>query len=128
MIKFKYRGMSMSKKLENSLLMIWVVSFVATLGSLYFSEVRGYEPCELCWYQRIFMYPIVIIDNGCLHSKKCTNCSDNSCLCLYWWLYFTLPLWYSKADIPTRYLHLLVDAFLVQDNILTGLALLQFRF
>lgn len=53
--------MSMSKKLENSLLMIWVVSFVATLGSLYFSEVRGYEPCELCWYQRIFMYPIVIL-------------------------------------------------------------------
>ena len=51
----------MSKKLENSLLMIWVVSFVATLGSLYFSEVRGYEPCELCWYQRIFMYPIVIL-------------------------------------------------------------------
>lgn len=51
----------MSKKLENSLLFIWVVSFVATLGSLYFSEIRQYEPCELCWYQRILMYPIVII-------------------------------------------------------------------
>lgn len=51
----------MSKKLENSLLFIWVVSLVATLGSLYFSEVRQYEPCELCWYQRILMYPIVLI-------------------------------------------------------------------
>ena len=51
----------MSKKLENSLLFIWIVSLVATLGSLYFSEIRGYEPCELCWYQRIFMYPIVIL-------------------------------------------------------------------
>lgn len=51
----------MSKKLENALLMIWVVSLVAMLGSLYFSEIRGYEPCTLCWYQRILMYPIVII-------------------------------------------------------------------
>ncbi|AAY60190.1 disulfide bond formation protein B (plasmid) [Bacillus cereus] len=34
------------------------VSLVATIGSLYFSEVKGYVPCSLCWYQRIFMYPI----------------------------------------------------------------------
>ncbi|MEO4054603.1 disulfide oxidoreductase [Solibacillus sp. CAU 1738] len=51
----------MNKKLENSLLSIWVVSLVATFGSLYFSEIRGYEPCEMCWYQRILMYPIVIM-------------------------------------------------------------------
>lgn len=51
----------MSKKLENALLMIWVVSLMATFGSLYFSEIRGYEPCTLCWYQRILMYPIVIM-------------------------------------------------------------------
>lgn len=51
----------MSKKVENSLLFIWIVSTVATLGSLYFSEIKQYEPCLLCWYQRIFMYPIVLI-------------------------------------------------------------------
>lgn len=51
----------MNKKLENSLLFIWLTSLVATLGSLYFSEVRGYEPCELCWYQRILMYPIFLM-------------------------------------------------------------------
>lgn len=51
----------MSKRIENSLLFIWIVSTVATLGSLYFSEIKQYEPCLLCWYQRIFMYPIVII-------------------------------------------------------------------
>lgn len=51
----------MSKKLENALLLIWVVSLTAMLGSLYFSEVRSYEPCTLCWYQRILMYPIVLI-------------------------------------------------------------------
>lgn len=51
----------MSKKVENSLLFIWIISIVATLGSLYFSEIRGYEPCKMCWIQRIFMYPIVIM-------------------------------------------------------------------
>lgn len=34
---------------------------VATLGSLYFSEILKFPPCVLCWYQRIFMYPLVII-------------------------------------------------------------------
>ena len=39
----------------------WIVSIVATLGSLYYSEVRGFIPCKLCWIQRIFMYPLVLI-------------------------------------------------------------------
>ncbi|MCJ7840192.1 disulfide oxidoreductase [Lederbergia sp. NSJ-179] len=39
----------------------WIVSLIATLGSLYFSEIKGFIPCELCWYQRILMYPLVII-------------------------------------------------------------------
>lgn len=41
--------------------MAWVVSITAMLGSLYFSEIRGFIPCELCWYQRILMYPLVLI-------------------------------------------------------------------
>ncbi|MDN4607947.1 disulfide oxidoreductase [Sporosarcina highlanderae] len=39
----------------------WVVSLIAMLGSLYFSEIKGYIPCELCWYQRILMYPLTLI-------------------------------------------------------------------
>lgn len=38
-----------------------VVALVATIGSLYYSEVRGFIPCTLCWYQRILMYPLVPI-------------------------------------------------------------------
>ncbi|MFC6904896.1 disulfide bond formation protein B [Halalkalicoccus tibetensis] len=38
-----------------------LLAAVATAGSLYFSEVLGLVPCELCWYQRIFMYPLVPI-------------------------------------------------------------------
>ncbi|EKN63463.1 disulfide oxidoreductase [Schinkia azotoformans] len=56
----------MSNKLpmhKNQILLYtaWLVSIVATLGSLYFSEIRGFIPCELCWYQRILMYPLVLI-------------------------------------------------------------------
>ncbi|MFC4025516.1 disulfide oxidoreductase [Oceanobacillus longus] len=39
----------------------WIVSVIATLGSLYFSEIREFIPCELCWYQRILMYPLALI-------------------------------------------------------------------
>ncbi len=40
---------------------IALTALIATLGSLYFSELRGYVPCELCWYQRIIMYPMVLL-------------------------------------------------------------------
>lgn len=39
----------------------FVVSLVATGGSLFLSEVLGFIPCSLCWYQRIFMYPLVLL-------------------------------------------------------------------
>jgi disulfide bond formation protein DsbB len=38
-----------------------LVAVLATAGSLYFSEVSSYEPCTLCWYQRIAMYPLVVL-------------------------------------------------------------------
>jgi disulfide bond formation protein DsbB len=38
----------------------FLVSAIATGGSLFFSEVAGYIPCELCWFQRICMYPLAI--------------------------------------------------------------------
>ena len=37
------------------------VAWVATAGSLYLSEVAGFVPCELCWYQRIAMYPLAVV-------------------------------------------------------------------
>ncbi|MFQ5409937.1 MAG: disulfide bond formation protein B, partial [Anaerolineales bacterium] len=37
------------------------VALSAMLGSLYFSEVAGFVPCKLCWYQRILMYPLTLI-------------------------------------------------------------------
>jgi disulfide bond formation protein DsbB len=39
----------------------WLLASMAALGSLFFSEVMGHLPCVLCWYQRICMYPLVLI-------------------------------------------------------------------
>lgn len=39
----------------------WGVATIATLGSLYLSEVAHLVPCSLCWYQRFAMYPLVLI-------------------------------------------------------------------
>lgn len=39
----------------------FLVATVASLGSLFFSEIMSFVPCSLCWYQRIFMYPLVFI-------------------------------------------------------------------
>lgn len=39
----------------------WLVASVSTLGALFLGEVMGYTPCVLCWYQRIAMFPLVLI-------------------------------------------------------------------
>lgn len=44
-----------------SLYFAWLLACAATLGSLYFSEILHFEPCRLCWYQRIAIYPLVFI-------------------------------------------------------------------
>jgi disulfide bond formation protein DsbB len=39
----------------------FIIALVATLGSLYYSEIAGFIPCRLCWYQRILMYPLTVV-------------------------------------------------------------------
>jgi disulfide bond formation protein DsbB len=46
---------------ELSLYFAWVIALISTLGSLFFSEVMKLPPCTLCWYQRICMYPLVLV-------------------------------------------------------------------
>jgi len=50
-------------------LLTFIISLVATSGSLYLSEIAHFEPCKLCWYQRIFMYPLPIILMIAIHKK-----------------------------------------------------------
>ena len=39
----------------------WMVALLATAGSLFFSYVMEFAPCVLCWYQRIFLFPLVVV-------------------------------------------------------------------
>ncbi|MCG7392919.1 disulfide bond formation protein B [Microvirga sp. ACRRW] len=39
----------------------WTIALVATFGALFIGEVMGQTPCHLCWYQRVFMFPLAII-------------------------------------------------------------------
>jgi disulfide bond formation protein DsbB len=50
-----------TKNINIFLFLSWIVATVATLGSLFFSEIMQFVPCALCWYQRIAMYPLVIL-------------------------------------------------------------------
>lgn len=68
------------EKIQLVLFLIFVASSVATLGSLFFSLVLNLPPCELCWYQRICMYPIMIISMVGLARKETTS------------FYYILPL------------------------------------
>ena len=45
------------------------VAVAAVAGSLYFSEIRHFEPCLLCWYQRILMYPLAVITGFALITR-----------------------------------------------------------
>ena len=51
----------MSKIQNYAAYAVFAVALMATLGSLVMSELFDWPPCTLCWYQRIFMYPIVIV-------------------------------------------------------------------
>src|SRR3989344_4713474 len=46
---------------KHGLLPAFLMALASTLGSLFYSEYAGFAPCELCWFQRIFMYPLVIL-------------------------------------------------------------------
>ncbi|MBX2821544.1 MAG: disulfide bond formation protein B [Rhodothermaceae bacterium] len=43
------------------LFVCWLIASISTLGSLFFSEILDFPPCMLCWYQRICLFPLVVI-------------------------------------------------------------------
>ncbi|MCP3026742.1 disulfide oxidoreductase [Halobacillus sp. A5] len=95
----------MKKRSETLLFITWAVSLAATLGSLFFSEVLRYTPCELCWYQRIFMYPLVVI-YGVSLIKKNTEAALSGlilsgvggCISIYHYLIQKVPAFQQAGD------------------------------
>lgn len=57
----RVKGAAVAEVGPHALALAAVVALVATLGSLYLSEVAGFPPCRLCWFQRIAMYPLVVV-------------------------------------------------------------------
>ena len=53
--------------------MIFIFSLFATIGSLIMSVYFSFPPCDLCWYQRMFMYPIAFVSGLALFKKDFKN-------------------------------------------------------
>lgn len=74
----------------------WLIASIATLGSLFFSDVMGFAPCVLCWYQRIFIYPLVLTFGVGLFSFDAGVVKYSLPLAVAGWLvalYHTLLYW-----------------------------------
>ena len=70
-LKIKKQDNRLSKLIKGqAMLWVFIVSLAATMGSLFFSEVAGYEPCKLCWFQRILMYPLFLLSLIALIRKE----------------------------------------------------------
>jgi disulfide bond formation protein DsbB len=50
-----------SRRLWAPLFLAWLIALLATAGALFLGEVMGMTPCVLCWYQRIAMFPLVVV-------------------------------------------------------------------
>lgn len=59
--QFENTGVSKQAQTWWLLLAAWLIALAATLGALFIGEVMGQTPCLLCWYQRIFMFPLALI-------------------------------------------------------------------
>jgi hypothetical protein len=60
---------------RHAVLFAFIVALISMIGSLSYSELVGYEPCKLCWFQRILMYPQVAI-LGIALLKRDKNAQD----------------------------------------------------
>ena len=50
-----------ARSTETAVFLAWLVALVASAGALFLGEVMGKTPCLLCWYQRIAMFPLVLV-------------------------------------------------------------------
>lgn len=109
--------MSDKKYLENMLVkslgwlvreadyLIWAVSVGSIFISLYYSDILNLEPCTLCWWQRIFMYPVAVIMSVAIARKDKTA------------VYYTLPL--SALGMVLALYHSLLQWGIIKESVLT---------
>lgn len=98
------------------LVFAWIIALTTTLGSLYYSKIVGYVPCELCWYQRICIYPLSVI-LGIAAFRRDVSIRIyaipllvvSSCFSIYhsWIQWFPAETPFCSVDVPcnTRYVY-----------------------
>ncbi|MBA6252632.1 MULTISPECIES: disulfide bond formation protein B [unclassified Colwellia] len=102
---------------------VWVLATISTLASLFFSEVVKLPVCSLCWYQRIAMYPLVVILPMALFPFDAKVTRYAGVLVLFGWLtalfhvllvagYIPKSAQPCVQDIPCSETHLNVFGFL----------------
>ncbi len=87
----------------NILFICWLLATTSTMGSVFFSHVMEFAPCVLCWYQRICLFPLVILLAVGLFSF------DKSVV------KYTLPL--TIAGWLTAFYHTLLYAGIIPESI-----------
>lgn len=80
----------------------WAQAIVATLGSLYFSEVMSFTPCDLCWYQRICMYPLMALFAVALWRRDPNVRYYAAPLSVIGWLFAAYHTLEQYAIVPTN--------------------------
>lgn len=90
---------------DNGLFLAWCIALIATLGSLYYSEIVNFTPCKLCWFQRIAMYPqAVILGIAALRNDHSIRryvlpiVSIGAAISLYHYLLQRFPSWASSGS------------------------------
>lgn len=78
----------------------WLVATVSTLGALFLSEIMGVAPCVLCWYQRVFMFPLVLVLVSGLFPLDRRVLRYASPLVVAGWLVALFHLLLTKGYIP----------------------------
>lgn len=86
----------------NLLYLAWTLALASVLGSLYFSEIAGLPPCVLCWWQRILMYPLLVILTVAIFRKD-----DNV-------FFYSLPL--SILGMGTAMYHYLLQNGIIPEE------------
>lgn len=64
------------KAAEHAMLGGFLISLTGFFTSIVYSNIIGFDPCELCWWQRVFLYPQVIIFGVALYNEKVRKVED----------------------------------------------------
>lgn len=73
----KYLHSLVQKGANHAYLLGFIVSFGALVSSMFYSNVIGFDPCELCWWQRVFIYPQAVLFAIAFYNERVNKIRDS---------------------------------------------------